>query len=44
MKLIYLVDKPALPGFSPQSNGRSYYNYSGIKNLGAVCYMNSMNQ
>jgi ubiquitin C-terminal hydrolase len=43
LKLIFEVDKPELPGFSPSANGRSTYNYSGIKNLGAVCYMNSMN-
>ena len=41
---IFKVDKPSRPGFSPMSNGRSSYGYCGLLNLGAVCYMNSMNQ
>lgn len=38
------VDKPQKPGFAPLSDGRSWNGYCGIKNLGAVCYMNSMIQ
>lgn len=41
---IFQVDKPARPGFSPMALGRSVYGYCGLQNLGAVCYMNSMNQ
>lgn len=43
-KKIFEVDKPSRPGFSPMSNGRSFLGYCGLLNLGAVCYMNSMNQ
>jgi ubiquitin carboxyl-terminal hydrolase 34 len=38
------VDKPQKPGFQPSADCRSWNNYCGIKNLGAVCYMNSMMQ
>ena len=40
---VYTVDKPQKAGFAPQADGRSWNGYCGIKNLGAVCYMNSMN-
>jgi len=43
-KKIFQVDKPSRPGFSPLSNGRGWTGYCGLSNLGAVCYMNSMNQ
>lgn len=38
------VDKPQAAGFQPSDDCRSWSNYCGIKNLGAVCYMNSMMQ
>lgn len=41
---VFAVDKPAKAGFAPQSDGRSWQGYCGIKNLGAVCYMSSMLQ
>ena len=44
LKQVYRVDKPEKAGFSPQADARSYYGFCGIKNLGAVCYMNSMMQ
>ena len=42
-KIIYKVDKPSKPGFYPAQNGHSLHGYCGLYNLGAVCYMNSMN-
>ena len=44
LKQLLSVDKPVKANFSPSSEGRGITNYCGIKNLGAVCYMNSMNQ
>jgi uncharacterized UBP type Zn finger protein len=38
------VDKPVKAGFSPLADGRSRNGYCGIRNPGAVCYMNSMIQ
>jgi len=44
LRLVHAVQKPDKPGFAPASDGRSWNGYCGIKNLGAVCYMNSMIQ
>jgi len=44
LRQVFSVDKPQKPGFAPQADGRSLNGYCGIKNLGAVCYMNSMIQ
>ena len=44
LKQIYRVDKPEKPGFAPSSDGRYFNGFSGIKNLGSVCYMNSVMQ
>lgn len=42
LEQIFQVDKPQKAGFAPLSGGRAWNGYCGIKNLGAVCYMNSM--
>lgn len=44
LKQVFKVEKPSKPSFSPQKDGRAWNGYCGIKNLGAVCYMNSMIQ
>ena len=42
--IIQKLRKPKKSGYAPRSEGRSFYGYCGIKNLGCICYMNSMIQ
>jgi len=42
--LVSRVQTPKKSGFQPKTEGRSYFGYLGLKNLGAVCYMISMLQ
>lgn len=44
-KHLQQVAKPDSPGYAPAASGRTpFFDFAGIRNLGAVCYMNSMNQ
>lgn len=38
------VPGPTVWNFRPAGNGRSFYGYVGIKNIGTICYMNAMLQ
>jgi len=40
--LLFKVKKPKKAGYAPRSEGRSFYGYCGLRNLGCICYMNSM--
>jgi len=42
LPLIAKIAKPKEYGFNPQEHDRSSYGFAGIKNLGCICYMNSM--
>lgn len=42
--LMELIKKPTAWKYSPQGNSGEMQKYVGLVNLGAVCYMNSMNQ
>lgn len=39
--LLNSIKKPKKAGYQPRSETRSY-GYCGLKNLGSICYMNSM--
>ena len=39
--LVDIIPIPSAWKFNPVMNNRSLHKYSGIKNLGAICYMNS---
>ena len=41
--LLQQIKKPKKAGYQPRAETRSY-NFCGLKNLGAICYMNSMIQ
>jgi ubiquitin carboxyl-terminal hydrolase 34 len=38
------LNMPTRQGYSPSDNNRSLYGFAGLKNLGCICYMNSMIQ
>jgi ubiquitin C-terminal hydrolase len=42
--LLEMIEKPKKPAFNPRTEQRSHFDFSGIKNLGAICYMSSMIQ
>jgi hypothetical protein len=44
IKMISKIERPESFAYVPESECRSLYSYSGLKNLGATCYMNSMIQ
>ena len=41
---ILQLNKQKEAGVAPQDSGRSQYGFAGIRNLGCICYMNSMLQ
>lgn len=42
--ILSLVSKPKRNNYSPKTEGRSFNKFCGIRNLGSICYMNSMIQ
>lgn len=42
--LVFKVKKPKKSGYAPKTETRSFHGFSGIKNLGCICYMNAMIQ